>query len=299
LGELDFFESIGMLPMSAYEGKVVLDWEAGDGAFSIAMLLKGAHRAVAIDSWTTADTMPAAARLLPGFSFQQGSIQDWEAGHRGTPFDLVFSNTVTEHIGDLTSAFDTIARLLKQGGLFFNNHDNYYSPCGSHDHGFWYYGANGGVEFQGVKCWTTSQKCQSSTNHRARLISHFPWTWSTQNETELTPDSCTKCRYYKRSQPWAHLRFVDEFRSLYNDPSFLTAPRPTSSVNKITPFLLRQLLNEAGFKLAKWQRTQSTNQPDQEILDLGFSPLDLTTQTVMTLCVLTEHAPLSPPIIPN
>ena len=79
LAELELFERVGVLPTSAYEGKVVLDREAGDCAFSVAMLLKGAEAVVAVDSWTTADALPARVRSLPGLSFSQASIQSWEA----------------------------------------------------------------------------------------------------------------------------------------------------------------------------------------------------------------------------
>ena len=91
----------------------------------------------------------------------------------------------------------------------------------------------------------------ASSKHRLKLIAELPWTWSLQNDAELTPENCANCRYYKRSQPWAHLRFVDQFSKIYNDKSFVTPPRPASSLNKITPFLLRELLNEAGFRNCK------------------------------------------------
>jgi SAM-dependent methyltransferase len=262
------------------------------------MLLRGAREVVAIDSWTTIDAVPEVVRSLPGFIFQQSSILNWEQTNKDKrgKFDLVFSNTVTEHIGDLPSAFDVIARLVQPDGLYFNNHDNYYSPCGSHDHGFWFYGANGCVDFQGINCWAMEKKCAASHEHRSRVAATLPWTWPARNDDELTPENCALCRYFRRSQPWAHLRYVDEFVDLYNDKSFVTAPRPASSLNKITPFLLRQLLNEAGFKIVKWHRTYSANKPDEEILDLGIAAVDLTTQTILTLCETAggRHAQAAP-----
>jgi SAM-dependent methyltransferase len=286
LQELQHFRNLRILEPEAYVGKVVLDWEAGDGAFSIALLLLGSAAVVAIDSWAGTDGIPPAARIVPGFSFYQISIQEWERKYAqsNVQFDLVFSNTVTEHIADLASAFDCIHRLLRNDGLYFNNHDNYYSACGSHDHGFWYYGDKGAIRFQGVDCWNREEKCAASSAHRTEIANRLPWTWSPQNDKELTPECCQNCRYYKRSQPWAHLLCVEEFREVFNDRSFVTPPRFGSSLNKITPFMLRQMLNEAGFKILACHRSRSTNIPEAKLIEMGFSALDLTTQTILTLC---------------
>jgi len=285
LADIDYFCGIGMLSPEMFVGKDVLDWEAGDAALSIAFMVRGASRVFAIDSWATVDAVPPQARAIEGFSFMQAPLERWAAlsMRHITHFDLIFSNTVTEHIRDLPTVFDAIRGLLKPGGLYFNNHDNYYSPCGSHDHGFWFYGANNTIEFQGVECWSQREKCAASAEHRTMLATRIPWTWAPSNNAALTPEDCSSCRYYKRAKPWAHLQAVSEFTDVFNDASFLTQ-RPTSSLNKVTPFQLHQLFDEAGFEVIKSQRAFSNNEPPEALYDLGFSKRDLTTTMVRTLC---------------
>lgn len=281
MAEIYRFQNSGLLTPDMYIGKDVLDWEAGDSAFSIAFLLLGAANVLAIDSWTT----PPPALGIEGFSFLQSPLADWAAleSRSFSHFDLVFSNTVTEHIGNLPTTFDAIRGLLKSDGFYFNNHDNYYSPCGSHDHGFWFYGQAGRVDFQGVACWDAEEKCAFSEEHRARLTKQWPWTWSERNDNALRPDDCKQCRYYKRSKPWAHLHAVSEFSDVFNDPSF-TMQRAKSGINKLTPFQLLQLLAEARLEVIKIVRTYASNEPDETLYEFGFSRLDLTTTNVRTLC---------------
>ncbi len=289
--ELTWFQETGMFDSEHFRNKKVLDWEAGDAAFAVALILLGAKSVTAIDSWTTLETVPSEVRSLPGFEFQNIEVSDYVNSNSGekSSYDFVFSNTVTEHIADLAGAFDSLRSLLKIDGRYFNNHDNYYSPCGSHDHGFWFYGDNTRIVFQGVTCWKTEEKCSASEAHRTRICQELPWTWSEKNNNELTPSNCENCRYFKRSQEWAHIRAYRDFPETFDNKSFLSM-RKGSSLNKITPFQLIQLLNEAGFEIIHLTRTTVKNEPTEDLLELGLSKLDLQTSMVSTLCRLKPHA---------
>ncbi len=285
--ELIWFQDAGIFTYEHFRNKRILDWEAGDGAFAVAFLLLGAKSVTAIDSWTTLEAVPAEVRSLSGFEFQQIGVTEYltDTPEAKSSFDFIFSNTVTEHIADLPGAFDSLHLLLTTDGHYFNNHDNYYSPCGSHDHGFWYYGNLDLIEYQGVSCWEMQEKCSASEAHRAKLRRELPWTWSDKNSSELTPSNCSQCRYFMRSQEWAHIRAHEHFPVIFNDPHFLTM-REGSSLNKITPFLLLQLLTEAGFEITHVSRSTVQNEPSEDLLKLGLSKLDLQTATVRTLCIL-------------
>ncbi len=285
--ELTWFQEARIFSCEQYRDKKVLDWEAGDAAYAVALLLSGAKSVTAIDSWATLEAVPAEVRSMPGFEFQKIGISDYLNSNRNakSSYDFIFSNTVTEHIADLAGAFDSIRSLLKIGGHYFNNHDNYYSPCGSHDHGFWLQGEDQRIVFQGISCWKMEEKCSASEAHRARISQELPWTWSDKNSADLTLSNCDECRYFKRSQEWAHIRAYRDFPEVFNDPSFLSM-REGSSLNKITPFQLLQLLSEAGFEITHISRTTVQNEPTEDLLKLGLSKLDLQTWTIRTLCKL-------------
>ncbi|WP_298199272.1 methyltransferase domain-containing protein [Novosphingobium sp.] len=282
--ELRWHESAGCLSPDMYLGKRVLDWEAGLGGFSGAFYCLGAGEVVAIDSWVEPGSVAYEIRNAPGISFSRMSIQDFIRDPANGPasFDLLFSNTVTEHISDLPGAFTALHSVLKPGGHYLNIHDNYYSPCGSHDHGFWFYGDAGAVTHQGVECWSQPEKCTASAQHRARLLTNMPWTWNDRLERLRDPNACRTCPYYMRSQPWGHLTSVDDFSRVFDDPSFMTL-RPGSSLNKLTTFQVRQICQEAGFRLVRFHRNRCTNQPAGPVLELGISELELTTTTTVWL----------------
>jgi len=283
--ELKWHEHLGSLSPEMYLGKRVLDWEAGLGGFSAAFYCLGAAEVVAIDSWVSPGAINPLIHSIGSFSFKNISIADFlmqDYSHLAS-FDLVFSNTVTEHIGDLPSALLNIKSLLKDDGTYLNIHDNYYSPCGSHDHGFWFYDGSGAIAFQGVACWTMPEKCDASAGHRQGLLDRMPWTWNERLEQRRDPTACADCPYYRRGQPWAHLASVDKFVETFDDPSFLTW-QPGSSLNKVTTFQMRQLLIEAGFKVLAFHRNRCTNLPSDALIDAGFSQLELTTTTTVWTC---------------
>jgi tetratricopeptide (TPR) repeat protein len=286
--EFDWFEEAGYIPPHAYAGRTVLDWEAGDGAWSVVFWLKGARHVTAIDSYENGETVSQALKHHPGFTFRLISIEKFaklHTGENGNRFDFVFANTVTEHIRDLPRAFDALKGVMRKGGLFFNNHDNYYSPCGSHDHGFWFYGSEEYITFQGTDCWTSEEKCEASAAHRRSIIEKFPATWDSAMDARLTPENCANCPYYKRSQPWAHLAHAHEFLAVYPQPGMLTG-RDKSLINKVTPFQLLQFLTEAGFTVLKSTRQFARNLPSENLLNLGISLDDLTTYNLWVLSEL-------------
>lgn len=283
--ELKWHEALGLLSPQMYFGKKVLDWEAGLGGFSAAFYCLGAAQIVAIDSWVDPSIVCKKFVDLEQMTFMKTSAADFSSNHNSLAqdFDLIFSNTVTEHITDLPGAMSCLHGMLKDNGFYLNVHDNYYSPCGSHDHGFWFYGADNAIEFQGVACWASQDKCAVSAGHREKLLTQMPWTWNDRLEAKRNPENCDSCPYYRRSQPWANLTYVDEFVETFDDPSFLTW-KPGSSLNKITTFQLRQILVEAGFNVMGFHRNRCTNVPPAHLLDAGLSPLELTTTTSVWKC---------------
>lgn len=290
---LKWHEDAGALKPDMYVGKRVLDWEAGLGGFSAAFYCLGAREVVAIDSWVDPSAVPEQFINTSHLSFEQISISDYATRieNRTGGFDLIFSNTVTEHINDLPSAFTIIINMMNEEGLYLNIHDNYYSPCGSHDHGFWFYGQNGYIQFQGSDCWATVERCNSSSSHRAHMTQNMPWTWNKTLDDQRNPTNCGDCPYFRRAQPWAHLKYVDDFARIFSDKSFFTQ-RAGSSLNKLTTFQVRQLLNEAGFHLNHFHRNECANTPSAELIVAGFSPLELKTTTSVWLCSKPrEHTP--------
>lgn len=268
-------------------GKRVLDWECGKGAFSARFLELGAKSVTAIDSWLDVAQVKATLGTHAGVTFERISVEKFadDPSHHGQ-FDFIFANTVTEHLASLAQVLIRVNQLLAPGGVLVVNHDNYYQPAGSHDHGFLFYDDKSGISFQGARCWETEKKCETSAEHRRTLKANLPWTWDDQIETALDPKDCSKCPYFKRAQPWAHLLHQGEFRTVFPQSGFTTGYK-NSSLNKITLFQLRQFLIEAGFNLERWCPHKVVNQPPPVLLQppFGFSIEDLTTSTVAVRCV--------------
>lgn len=276
--ELRWFGDEGVLPNDLIAGKTILDWECGNCAYSAALIRHGAAEVVAIDTWFHESWIPSEDRAHIPVLGTKIDIANYVArGHEFKQFDLVFCNTVTEHIQDLPSAFDNIFKILKPGGYFFTNHGNYYDPVGHHDHGFLFY-RNGGVEYLGPKCWEITEKCEASATFRKNMRANQPWLLDEDFENRLTPDNCGSCSLYKRSQPWAHLIYQSEFRDVFRNPGFTTG-RSGSSLNKFTSFQVRQLLIESGFDVVKEHRSMVNNEPPPELLaePFNFSAIELKT----------------------
>lgn len=268
-------------------GKTVLDWECGYGVFAAIFLELGAQHVIGIDSWLDTAYRDQVLAQLPRTTFQRLPIKRFQAEHK-QPFDFIFANTVTEHLPDLPQQIVTCWEMLTADGIFFNNHDNYYQPVGSHDHGFLFYGENNQIVFQGPACWSDPHKCEVSVEFRHSISDRFPWTWNEQTEALLNPDDCQTCPYYRRAKPWAHLIYQQDFRRIFPQVCFTTgyAGHKQSSLNKVSPFQLRQFLIEAGFRIESWTPNMVANQPPPFLTQppYSFHSDDLRTCTITAVC---------------
>ena len=284
--ELEWQFGYNTLSPELIKSRCIVDWEAGDCAFAIGMLRMGAQRVYAIDSWLDAEKLLPILSGFPGLFVCRTDIDSFSAalGACHTSVDLVFCNTVTEHMQDLVSSLRSIKKIIRPDGYFFTNHDNYYQPAGSHDHGFLFYGDGPAIIAQGVDCWNLPDRCQTSEAHRVSIKTNFPWTWDDKLENTRDPENCAGCFYFRRSQPWAHLIYSADFRNLFSRECFCTGTA-NSSLNKITTFQLRQYLVEAGFNIHKVHRTQVVNQPPSLLLEdpFFFNPDELRTCTMSIL----------------
>jgi 2-polyprenyl-6-hydroxyphenyl methylase/3-demethylubiquinone-9 3-methyltransferase len=91
-----------------------------------------------------------------------------------------------------------------------------------------------------------------------------PPIWSEQLESMRDPNDCTTCPYFKRSQPWAHLKYQREFNTLFPFPMFKTLDG--GYLNKMTIFQIRQFALEAGFDIELEERYWLMNTIDLEPL---------------------------------
>jgi SAM-dependent methyltransferase len=259
---LDQLEQTGLLPKDVCSGRYVLDWECGRGYFSLALLERGAKQVLGIDSWYDASeeikTPPSQVR------FMKCSISDLETHADFGFFDVIFANTVTEHLPDLHNQLRQVARALKPGGRIIINHDNYYQPVGSHDHGF--LGDTGhGIHRLGPDCWNSKERCEASASFRDGIKARFPWTWDDNIEERLDPSDCRLCPYYRRSQPWGHLLYQDFWLATYPQLCFSTGLH-NSGLNKLSPTQVRQAVVEAGFSMDHYGTTRARNSPPVELL---------------------------------
>lgn len=270
------------------QGKTVLDWECGRGVYAAIFVEMGARHVVGIDTWLDTGYSSRILSRLPDASFKKISIKEFRS-IAGREFDFVFANTVTEHLIDLPQQFIACADLTKANGVLFANHDNYYQPVGSHDHGFLFYGKSNKIVSLGPECWSDRRKCQASAEFRHSIAQRFPWTWDEQTESLMDPNACDECPYYKRSRPWAHLIFQDDFRKVFPQVSFTTG-YGKSSLNKITTFQLRQYIIEAGFDIESWVPSMVANKPPDFLTKspYNFNPDELRTCTVIAVCRKTS-----------
>ncbi len=289
----------GTLSRDRIEGRRVLDWECGLGAFSACFLELGAREVVGIDSWLDVDLSEKYLSGLPNAVFRRLPIEacadDEDPSSTGRGFDLVFANTVSEHLAELPARLRDCRRVLLPDGELFLNHDNYFQPVGSHDHGFLFYDESA-VVFQGVDCWARPEKCAASEAFLADMQARIPWSWDAVLDGMKDPESCEECPYFRRAQPWAHLIYHEDFRRLYPHIAFSTGYEG-STLNKMTTFQLRQSLIECGFDVELWQPDVLHNRPPQLLLDppFNFNELELRTSTVAVRCRKSADDPYGRP----
>ncbi len=284
--DFEYWAANDVLSVSQIKGKRILDWECGSGVFTAIFAEEGAAKVTAIDSWLDTNSIDETLSVLPHTSFHKNSIEELAQDQQNHgSFDLIFANTVTEHLPNLARLMTLCYKLLAINGELVLNHDNYYQPVGSHDHGFLFYSNDNEITFQGPRCWESQSKCEESAEYRKSVSKRFSWTWTEWNEKQLTPDNCKYCPYYRRAQPWAHLLYQQEFRQVFPHQCF-TSGYPSSGLNKITPFQLRQFLIEAGFNIERWLPSHIKNQPPQELLEppFNFNSDDLCTAVIAIRC---------------
>ncbi len=127
-----------LAPLADPRGKSVLVVGAGAGTEMLWCLRQGAREVVGIDILVQRPAALARAveemgiRPAPPFSILPLRIED--AHTLGRRFDLVLSNNVFEHLGDLPRAFEVCASLVEPGtgrvAIFTD--PLYYSSAGSH-----------------------------------------------------------------------------------------------------------------------------------------------------------------------
>src|SRR5690348_14901907 len=100
--DLQTWQSAGLLSKADIAQRRVLDWECGGGVFSVLFSQMGAARVVGIDSWLDIDRIPPALRDLDNVHFERIPLEALaEQQDQAAGFDLVFANTVTEHLPHL------------------------------------------------------------------------------------------------------------------------------------------------------------------------------------------------------
>ncbi len=124
-----------LTPIADPAGKSVLVAGSGAGTEMLWCLRHGAREVVGIDvAPQTASALRAACaqmNLEPSFSMHQIAIED--ATTLGRRFDLVLSNNVFEHVGDLPRSLRACAALVENAGRIAIFTDPlYYSSSGSH-----------------------------------------------------------------------------------------------------------------------------------------------------------------------
>jgi 2-polyprenyl-3-methyl-5-hydroxy-6-metoxy-1,4-benzoquinol methylase len=286
LNNISKFENRQYFQEADYINKSVLDFGGSGGQLAVALLLKGASSATLVDPDISEEIMNNLRRF-PGLKIVKGYADKVLSGFKDE-YDFIVAHSVTEHIQDLPTAFDAMKLVLKPGGKFFIAHDNYYHASGHHDNLILQIGQDGKYGYQGPKCWE-SGICAVSSNFRKKLVASatnvwFPYIWSLENELTLRDGNCGNCNFKKRTTPWAHLLYQDEFNEVFKERAFTTG-RLNSTLNKVTPFQLKQYLLEAGFEILMWERSFINNEvTDELLLSQDFvTKLDLRTENVFAV----------------
>jgi hypothetical protein len=289
--------SNGTLKEEAFIGKSVLDWECGRGVHSVLFLEMGARHVLGIDTFLDLEHGQMISSRLPGIRFRRETMKELQI-EPDNGFEFCFANTATEHLIDLPQQLISCFRRMKPNGVLFINHDCYYHPIGSHDHGFLSYDAHGKAVYNGPECWS-EKRCEVSEQFRELLVHRFPWTWDAKNEDSMDPTDCEKCSVYRRSKPWAHLIYQEDFANLF--PVAFTSGHEGGSLNKATTFQLKQYIIEAGFHIEFWQTSTVANDVPKSLLErpYGLTADELITWTVTAVARKPRVVPNFEPNIPR
>jgi SAM-dependent methyltransferase len=258
------------------KGLTVWDLGCGTGPFVDAFVRLGAARVFATDIVINRNAIPPnlltdARVVFVDGGFDAATRQIGEAGI--VPADIVFMHLMTEHVSDARGFFYDLSRIVRPSTEIFVHHDNFYQPTGHHDHGFLFLNEKTwAIEPQGVQCWEMPEKCAASESHRASVGQRWPFLWSAASGATLNPARCKDCNYFRRSTPWAHLVYANDWRRTFPERWFC------EQVNRITPKQLRWFIEEAGFVVNEERRTWIANAPPAGLLD-QYAREDLTTFT--------------------
>jgi 2-polyprenyl-6-hydroxyphenyl methylase/3-demethylubiquinone-9 3-methyltransferase len=269
---LGLFFAAGHLDEASISGADVLDFGGGSGALAVILLEMGARSVTLLDPFLDDYFSQTYLTGIDGLRLFKGTIQQFtkqDASSSGPQFDLAIAISVTEHVQDLAQCLYYIRDALRPGGVFFTLHDNYYHPIGSHDNFILRY-EGGQCGYFGPACWTFPERCEVSQSFRSEMALHAPWSWNDMDERSRTPENCNSCPFFKRTKPWAHLLFAEEFNDVFHT-DFFTSGRSGSGLNKITPFMLRQFITEAGFDVEVWHQNLVPNEVPPELLVAPFS----------------------------
>lgn len=252
-----------------------MDFGGSHGQLAYWLLKKGAQEANVVDLSIPEDLFFEINQYDNRFNFSSDKIENLQTQYAGH-YDFVFAFTVTEHICDIPEVFAAIHKILKRGGTFFIVHDNYFLPSGAHDNIIMQCGSNGIYEYKGIECWNSPLKCKSTSDIRLHMATQSFPIWGQLSENTCDSENCTGCNFFKRSHPWAHILYRDEFKKVFPEKAF-----SFSNLNKITPFQLKQHLIEAGFTINLWKRTYASNKIPAELVNIGISEDDLLTVNVI------------------
>ena len=261
-----------MINRKHIQDKKVVDLECGLGAGPQVFAHLGAARAFGVDYYLN----PLTPSLYP----QSSSIEYLKLDFTtDSPFreeiDFIYLNNASEHIKSVSEYMRVCFEALLPSGTLFIAHDNYYQPVGHHDHKFLFLNDEGNaVATVAPKCWEMEEKCERSSDYRLDLKQVTPPIWSNDIEAYLSPENCGLCPYYKRSQPWAHLFYQNEFNTLFPFSTFRTVDQ--GYLNKVTIPQIRQFAIEAGFLIDYEERYWLANEPEPPLSHI-YSRQDLTT----------------------
>lgn len=266
---------LGYISKSEIAQSLCMDFGGSHGQLAYWLLTKGASGATVIDLSIPGQLFKELQKYNEKFDFSSESIENFSKIN-SERYDSVYAFTVTEHICNMPSVLSAIYNLLRPGGTFFFVHDNYFHPSGAHDNSILQCGKNGIYEYKGIKCWESKVKCKATEEMRLHM-SNMPFPlWGKVSEGTCNPENCTNCNFYKRTHPWAHIIYRNEFKKVFPEIGF-----NFTNLNKINPFQLKQHILEAGFTIDLWKRTYVQNQLPDELLDIGISRKDMMTVNII------------------
>lgn len=117
---------------TALEGKTIADFGGGSGFYSAAFTRAGATSVVLDLDFGEITAHGAHHPLSVAARAEQAPLRDGSV-------DIAFSSNLLEHVPDLPSVADQIARVVRPGGLVVLSYTAWYGPWGGHETSPWHY----------------------------------------------------------------------------------------------------------------------------------------------------------------